>query len=116
MSVCFASDFGLIRMPLELHWKLLGRVPPGGALVGGGVVGGGVVGGALVGGGALDVCVGGGVLVPPVQVVAFSAKLDGTGSLVVQDPLNPKLGAGVGGYRGVVAHVADGHRRTRLRV
>lgn len=69
------SFFGPISAPLELHRKLLGRLPVGGGELGGGELGGGVV-------------LGGGVPVPPVQVVPLRAKLAGAGLLPVHEPLN----------------------------
>jgi hypothetical protein len=85
--VCVESDFGLIRMPLELHRKLLGSVPVGEVDVVVLVVGGGV--GERV---VVVVVTGGVVETEPVQVVPFSAKLAGTGfEELFQEPLNPKL-------------------------
>ncbi|KOX06201.1 hypothetical protein ADK66_22905 [Micromonospora sp. NRRL B-16802] len=86
-------DLGCANTPVDDHRYVDGRLQGvGGGVVGGGVVGGGVVAGGVVGGGDVG---GGGVgpgglgTVPPVHVTPLRAKLDGTGLLLVHDPLKP---------------------------
>jgi hypothetical protein len=78
--LCVASDWGLIRMPLDCHWKLPGRDP--------------VAAGLGVGDGD-DVAVGDGLglgelVALPVQATPLSAKSVGAGLLrLFQEPLKP---------------------------
>jgi hypothetical protein len=69
------AGFALISGPWSDQWKLDGSDPPGPVV------------GELLGDGDGD----GELVVPPVQVTPFIAKLAGTGLLVFQVPLNPKL-------------------------